>query len=155
MARDLLEQFRGKSAEARAAPAPVQSGYEAYRRADSRQVRLKLRPKDRAWERINYGYLQRIVEDGDFGTQIGLVYSFAVVIIKGRNLQPVIDAIDAEQCEVVQQFDSERWEKPLDPKAAFVERIEFHVQTKVEAADALIGPAARGGKDLASVDASA
>lgn len=163
MSKDLLEQFRGAPAPARATAAvppqiaaPAQTPpararntgqvYEALRIAEGRQQRLKLRPRQRAWERINYGYLQRIVEDGRFGTQLGLVYSFAVVIIKGRNLQAVADAIDQERCESLTQFDPQHWPRPSDPAAPYIEGMEFHVQTKVEASDQLLADIEAAGK---------
>lgn len=155
MSKDLLEQFRGAPAPSRATaavpppvaePAPTPPArarntgqvYQALRVAEGRQQRLKLRPRRRAWERINYGYLQRIVEDGRFGTQLGLVFSFAVIIIKGRNLQAVADAIDQERCESLTQFDPERWARLSDPAAPYIEGMEFHVQTRVEASDQLL-----------------
>lgn len=147
MGNDLLEQFRGKPASANAVlDGPKRVIYEAFRKSDKRQFRLKLRPRLRAWERINYSYLHRILEDGVFGTQIGLVFSFAVVTIRGRNLQSVAEAIDAECCEFIQEFDRERWEMPSDPKAPFIERIDIHVQTKVEASDALLAEIAEAEK---------
>lgn len=138
MEHDLLKQFRGTPSD-KVLAGPTRVTYQAFKKADTRQHRLKLRPSLRAWQRVNYDYLQRIVEDGIFGTQIGLVFSFSVVIIKGRNLLPIADAIDAQLCEYVQQFDAERWEMPpADDKAPFVESMEIHVQTKVEASDELL-----------------
>jgi hypothetical protein len=122
--------------------------YQALRVAEGRQQRLKLRPRQRAWERINYGYLQRIVEDGRFGTQLGLVFSFAVIIIKGRNLQAVADAIDQERCESLTQFDPQQWPRPSDPGAPFIEGMEFHVQTRVEASDQLLSDIEAAGRPI-------
>lgn len=138
MSSDLLQRFRGGSPSDKVLSGPARVTYQAFRRSDARIQRLKVRPRARAWERMHYGYLQRIVEDSIYGTQLGLVFTFAVVILQGRNLQAVAEAIDAEQCEFVQQFDPSRWEEPSDPKAPFIESIEIHVQTKVEAADALV-----------------
>lgn len=137
MANDLLNQFRsGSQPKVVAGPSPV--AYEAYKLSHDRQYRLKVRPALRAWERINYSYLHRIVEDGIYGTEIGLIFSFAVILIKGRNLTPIAEAIDRETCELVQQFDASRWPAPTDPKAPFIDKIEIHVQTKVQASDELL-----------------
>lgn len=146
MSKDLLEQFRNKATADKVLPGPTRVVYDAFRRSDKRVQKLKFRPRNRAWERIAYHALYRIVEDGIYGTQIGLVYNFAVIVIKGRNLQPIAEAIDSEQCDYVQQFDADRWEKPSDPKAPFIEAMEFHVQTKVEASDKLLAEIAQAGR---------
>lgn len=113
--------------------------YEAFKIASKRQLRLKVRPAMRAWERINYGYLLRIVEDGIYGTEIALVFTFSVIVIKGRNLQPIAEAIDAECCEFVQQYDPTRWNKPTDATAPFIEEMTIHVHTAmVEASDKVL-----------------
>ena len=136
MSRDLLEQFRGgKAASEKILAGPTRVVYAAFTVAERRPARLKIRPARRAWERMTYNYLQYISEDGIYGTQLALVFAFSVVIIKGRNLHALVDAIDAELCESVQEFDASRWDLPADPKAPFVESIKIHVQTRVEAMD--------------------
>ncbi len=135
MSRDLLDQFRGKPSGDKVLHGPPRVVYEAFKVGDRRQIRLKIRPARRAWERMSYGYLQHITEDGIYGTQLGLVYSFSVVVIKGQNLQALVDAIDTETCECLQQFDADRWERPSDPKATIIDSITVHVQTRVEAMD--------------------
>lgn len=113
--------------------------YEAFRVANKRQLRLKICPALRAWERMHYGYLLRIVEDGLYGTELALVFTFSVVVIKGRNLQPIAEAIDAEACEFIQQYDPARWQTPTDATAPFIEDIAIHVHTEmVKAADKVL-----------------
>ena len=51
MSRDVLEQFRGKPAEGKVLTGPQRVPYEAFRRSETRQLRLKVRPRLRAWER--------------------------------------------------------------------------------------------------------
>ena len=135
MAVDPLEKFRKKPTETAGAPIVGAGEYEAFKAVDRRQYRLKIRPSMRAWERVPYAYLHRIVEDGAFGTELCLIYAFMVVVIKGRNLHLVADAIDEERCEYVQQYDPDKWAKPTDASAAFIESIDIHVETRVEAAD--------------------
>jgi hypothetical protein len=129
MAVDPLAQFRKKPAEATTGAAAAGPGvYEAFKAVDRRQYRLSIRPANRAWERVTYSYLLRIVEDGAFGTEIALVYTFMVVVIKGKNLQPVAEAINGEGCEFIQEYDRDKWEKPTDQAAPFIESIEIHVE---------------------------
>ena len=113
-------------------PASGAGAYEAFKAVDRRQYRLAIRPANRAWERVTYSYLLRVVEDGAFGTELCLVYTFMVVVIKGRNLQPIGDAIDAESCMFIQQYDGDKWEKPTDTAAPFIESIEIHVERPAE-----------------------
>jgi hypothetical protein len=120
---------------------PVPEGYQAFTAVDRTPRRLRICPANRAWERVTYGYLYRIVENGPYGTQIALVFNFMVVIIKGKNLQLIADAIDREQCEAVwmYDYDPERWEKPRDESAPFVASIEIHVEKPADALEEIPG----------------
>jgi hypothetical protein len=114
--------------------------YAAFKTVDHEVYRLKFRPKFRAWERMQYSHLWRIVENG-YGTEIGLAFSFALVMINGRNLQLLGDAIDRHCCDFVQEFDEAIHDKPADPKEPFVESIEITVETReqrVRASDKMI-----------------
>jgi hypothetical protein len=62
--------------------------------------------------------------NGEYGTELALVYSFLMVKIKGRNLQPVIAAILDNRCEFIQDFDAREF-LPPDPAAPLIESIEF------------------------------
>jgi hypothetical protein len=109
----------------------VREAYQAFKVVDREQPRLRLRPVWRAWERLSYGHLWRILENGT-GTQIGLIFSFAAVIIKGKNLQTVADAIDQHRCEFVQEYDKDLWDMPTDASVPFIESIDIHTETRDE-----------------------
>jgi hypothetical protein len=102
---------------------PGRVPYVAFNRLSRSQYSLKTRPKDDIWRRLNYDALLRIEEDQFYGKAIGLYFTFAVVLIKGRNLQSIADAIDVHQCEYVQEFDSQRWPEPTDEKAPFISEL--------------------------------
>ena len=126
---DPLAQFRREKSSSGETSAPYGSDeYQAFKAVDRRQFRLAIRPTNHAWERVPYGYLLRVVEDGVYGTELCLVYTFAVFVILGRNLTGIADAIADERCEFVQEYDESRWPMPTDPNAPFVESIEVHVQ---------------------------
>lgn len=126
---DPLAQFRRQKGATSEAESPSSGEeYQAFKAVDRRQIRLAIRPTNHAWERVPYGYLLRIVEDGIYGTELCLVYSFAVFVILGRNLTPIADAISSEHCEFVQEFDESRWAEPTNPDAPFVASIEVHLQ---------------------------
>jgi len=135
MSDDPLQRFRRPGGAPEPAPQPAtpaasKDEYEPFKSVTRRQLRLKIRPYLRAWERIGYAYLHRIVEDGDYGKQIALVYQFAVIVIKGRNLQVIAEAIGDEQCEFIQAFDPDKWEQPSDESKPFIESIDIHVQSR-------------------------
>ena len=126
---DPLAQFRKDRSSTGEPGAPIGSDeYQAFKAVDRRQMRLAVRPTSHAWERVPYGYLLRVVEDGIYGTELCLVYTFAVFVILGKNLTAIADAIADERCEFVQEFDPDRWPMPTDQNAPFVESIEVHVQ---------------------------
>lgn len=83
--------------------------YEAFKAVNRRQLRIHFRRIGEPGERMTYGYLHRIVDDGGPYEQLALVFMFAVVTLRGRNLYPVAEAIAEERCEWVQQWDSARW----------------------------------------------
>ena len=114
--------------------------YEAFRSSAVELYRVKIRPKARAWERMTYSQLLRVVEDG-YGNEVGLLFSFAMVLVKGRNLEGLADALDQQRCDVIYEFDERVWDMPADPKAPFVESIKIVVETReeiVEASDKML-----------------
>jgi hypothetical protein len=114
--------------------------YTAFKAANQEIYRVKIRPRLRAWERLQYSQLWRILENG-YGTEIGLVFPFAIVEIIGRNLQPVGDALDRHSCDFIQEYDEGLWDLPGDPKEPFVESIQITTESReqiVRASDALL-----------------
>jgi len=52
-----------------------------------------------------------------------------VVVMLGRNLYAIGDAISDERCDFIQEFDSAKWPKPTDEAAApFIESITIHLE---------------------------
>jgi hypothetical protein len=68
-----------------------------------------------------------VVSDGRFGTNFVLVYTVLLVLVKGRNLQKLIFALENGMADFIQEFDSERWQKPMGTDAPFIESIEIKV----------------------------
>ena len=115
--------------------------YLAYRSVDRPRVRLKIRPVSFAWERLPNRMLLRIMENKGLGTDIVLVYSFLGVTIKGRNLQPVAEAIENERCLFIQEFDPKRHDKPADTAAPYIEKITMHSPPPMPGMDSGLGRA--------------
>lgn len=103
---------------------PSAAGYQPFRVADRKRERLSVWPVSGRRERFTYRYLLRIVQDRREATEVILIFTFAVVIIRGRNLQGIADAIDRERCVFVQQFDYARWGEPVAKGEPVVASIE-------------------------------
>ena len=72
----------------------------------------------------SYRYLMDVSFNGQYGTELVLVYSFLMVKIKGRNLQPVVAAILENSCHFIQDYHPNEF-LPPPPNAPFIETIEF------------------------------
>lgn len=132
---DPLEQFRRKKPAATAVGiaedrADIDDGeYRAFHAVDRRQIRLKIRPTLAPWDRVTYSYLLHMPED-DHGTYLALVFTYLTVVIKGRNLQELAEAIADERCEFIQAYNPAKWSKPKDVSAAYIERIEIQAAAR-------------------------
>lgn len=126
---DPLAQYRKKSPVAASLQAETgePEGYVAFDAKDKVE-RLKIRRGMAPTRSPGYAYLLDIVYDGPFGTNFVLVYTFLMVLVRGKNLQLVVKALEAGTADFIQEFDPDRWEKPKDDKAAFIESIEVVVQ---------------------------
>jgi hypothetical protein len=129
MSGDPLAPYRKKHASAAGeAPPPKAPGeYFAFDAKD--QVdRLKIRRSNDPTRSPGYAYLLDVVYDGQFGTQFILVFTFMMVFVRGRNLQPVITAIEMNTADFIQEFDPSKWQTPKDDKAPIIESIKVVTQ---------------------------
>lgn len=124
---DPLAHYRKKPIGTVAEPPPPK-GPEEYVAFDAKDKvdRLSIRQANAQSRTPAYGYLLDITHDGPYGTNFVLYYSFMMlVLVEGRNLQPVIMAIQMGTAEFIQEYDSERWPMPpKDSKAPFIESIK-------------------------------
>jgi hypothetical protein len=127
MARDSLDRFLGPRGSAVLPGA--KTVYLAFKPAERRQIRVQIRPRLQQWEWLPYFTLQRIVTDADYGTSLALIWSYAVVIIRGRNLQLIDAALATERCEELREFDPDRFSQP-DATAAFIDSIKIHTESR-------------------------
>jgi hypothetical protein len=51
-----------------------------------------------------------------------------MVLVRGRNLQPVVTALESGMADFIQEFDRKKWSMPKDDKAPFIESIEVVVK---------------------------
>ena len=126
---DPLAQFRKKMNPASPGgdgPAAKEE-YVAFGAKD-KVSRLRIRRAMAPTRAPGYTYLLDVVYDGSYGTNFVLVFTFLMVLVRGRSLQPVIAALELGMADFIQEFDSDQWQKPADESAPFIESIEVVVQ---------------------------
>ncbi|HLZ15705.1 MAG TPA: hypothetical protein VKQ08_01645 [Cyclobacteriaceae bacterium] len=126
---DPLAQYRKKPIGTVAEPPPPK-GPEEYVAFDAKDKvdRLSIRKADLQARTPAYGYLLDVAHD-EPGTSFMLYYSFMmIVLVEGRNLRPVIMAIQMGTAEFIQEYDPVRWAKPKDEKAPFIESIQITME---------------------------
>lgn len=128
---DPLEQYRKKPLEKTGASTPARptNAYLAFATKDKVE-RLKIRRANDPTRSPGYNYLLDVVYDEDYGTNFVLIYTFMLVLVRGRNLQGVVNALQMNTADFIQEFDVERWEKPKDESTPVIESIEVVVQEK-------------------------
>lgn len=137
---DPLAQFR-KKPTARppmvppSGPDEPNDEYVAFGAKD-KVARLKIRRANAPTRAPVYASLLDMSYDSDYGTGFVLAYSFLLVLVRGRNLQPVITGIENGMIDFIQEFDRTKWGEPADGAAPFIESIEIAV---VEGAQGMSG----------------
>lgn len=126
---DPLAHFRKKPVGVAGSTQPPVGGdeYVAFDAKD-KVDRLKIRPANNPTRSPGYAYLLDVVYDGSYGTNFVLVYTFLMVLVRGKNLQLITTGLEMGTVDYIQEFDPERWQKPADEKAPFIESIEVVVQ---------------------------
>jgi hypothetical protein len=129
---DPLAQFRktppGAGAPAMTSTPPKErEGYVAFGTKD-KVSRLRIRRAMAPTRSPGYAYLLDVVYDGNYGTNFVLVFTFLMVLVRGKNLQQLVFALESGMADFVQEFDADHWAKPTDETAAFIESIEVVVQ---------------------------
>jgi hypothetical protein len=69
-----------------------------------------------------------VVYSGQNVTQIVLVFTFLMVFIKGKNLQPIVSALELGTADFIREFDPATWPKPDDAQATVIENIKTVVK---------------------------
>ena len=128
MTNDPLSQFRKTPPSPKGAMIPP-SGTDEYLAFGTKDKvhRLRIRSAPTLVHSPGYNLLLDVVSDGQYGTNFVLVYTVLLVMVRGKNLQKMVFAIETGMADFIQQFDADRWEKPKDETAAFIESIEIQV----------------------------
>jgi hypothetical protein len=121
---DPLSAFR-KTPKGEMAPPTGPEEYAAFGTKDHVQ-RLRIRSAAAPINSPGYNILLNVVSDAQ-GTNFILVYTILMVLVRGRNLEKVVFAIENGMADFIQEFDAAKWQKPKDATAAFIESIEVKV----------------------------
>jgi hypothetical protein len=104
---------------------PEPENYVAFDTKD-KVSRLRIRNADDSIHASGYNILLNLIYDKQ-GTHFILTYTVLVVLVRGRNLQRVIFAIENVNADFIQEFDFKRWPEPKDATEPFIESIEVKV----------------------------
>jgi hypothetical protein len=128
MTHDPLSQFRKTPITPKGGMMPPTEAdeYLAFGTKD-KVPRLKIRSNPTLVHSPGYNLLLDVVSDGQLGTHFILVYTVLLVLVRGKNLQKMVFAVESGMADFIQVFDPERWQKPKDETAAFIESIEIQV----------------------------
>jgi hypothetical protein len=124
MADDLLAQYRKTSSNPVGKAVPTETNeYVAFGVRD-KVHRLRIRSLTSPVNSPGYNLLLNVVYDGEQGTNFMLVYTVLMVLVRGKNLQKLIFAIENGHADYIQQFDPAKWQKPTEADAAMIDSIE-------------------------------
>ena len=97
--------------------------YVAFGTKD-RVNRLRIRSANAPVNSPGYNILLNVVYDGEHGTNFMLVYTVLMVLVRGKNLQKLVFALENGMADYIQEFDPGKWQKPTDATAPVIEYIE-------------------------------
>jgi len=153
---DVLDRFRKRvdprreleapPASPAAPPAPVHPGdgrepYVAFGAKDNvNDLVIRLARPGALSQALPYHYLTGYSFDDGTWTILFLTGNGLGIEIRGRNLKPIVDAIQLRKCEFIQEYRAERFQRPPPADQPLVESISVEV---------LQGPGAPEEKDAA------
>lgn len=106
---------------------PERAPYQAFGAKD-KVVRLDVRCREGGIAHaVSYNYLLNLSYDRRHYTQLFLTVSGLTIMVKGRGLRPVVDAIKLHTCEFIQEYDPEEFSEPLDPAGPMIDSIAVEI----------------------------
>jgi len=120
---DPLAQYRRRPLGGQNTVERGPDGYVAFGAKD-RVQRLQIRRASDQARAPGYAHLWDITYDAAGGSSFVLVYTFMFVLVRGRNLQSVVTAIELGTADFIQEFDGQRWPVPTDPNVPVIENID-------------------------------
>ena len=120
-----MAAFRRKPIEGANSLAKEAETYVAFGGKD-RVERLQIRRVLDPVRAPRYLHLYDMAFDGHFGTNFVLFYDFMVVMVRGKNLQGMVSALQTGTVDFIQEYHADVWEKPA-ADAPLIESIEVVV----------------------------
>jgi hypothetical protein len=124
---DPLAKFR-RPADATQTPALNKEAetYAAFGGKD-RVERLQIRRVLAPVRAPRYLHLYDMAFDGHYGLNFTLFYEHMVVMVRGKNLQGLVSALQSSTVDFIQEYHPELWDKPADD-APIIESITVAVE---------------------------
>ena len=127
MADELLAQFRRTSATSAGGvkPPATPEEYVAFVGKDRAQyldIRLARPPHHSPRNNL----LVNVAHDNPLGTNFLITYTTMSVLVRGSNLQEVVFAIQNQMAASIVEYDPDKFPKPKNDKAPFIESIAVH-----------------------------
>jgi len=125
--KDPLAKFRRQPVEGEKTPV-LNKESETYVAFDGkdRVERLRIRRVLGPTRSPRYLLLQDISYDAHYGTRFSLYYEFMVVVVRGKNLQGLVAALENSSVDFIQEYHPDVWPKPADD-APLIESIQVIV----------------------------
>ena len=122
---DPLAAFRRKPVEGANPLAKEAETYVAFGGKD-RVERLQIRRVLDPVRAPRYMHLYDMAYDGHYGFNFTLFYDFMVVMVRGKNLQGLVSALQLGTVDFIQEYHADVWDKPA-ADAPLIESIEVVV----------------------------
>lgn len=123
---DPLAAFRRKPVEGANPLAKESETYVAFGGKD-RVERLQIRRVLAPVRAPRYLHLYDMAFDGHYGLNFTLFYEHMVVMVRGKNLQGLVSALQNSTVDFIQEYHPELWDKPADD-APIIESITIAVE---------------------------
>jgi hypothetical protein len=126
--QDPLAKFRRPATETAKPPALNKEAetYVAFAAKD-RVERLQIRRVQEMHRSPRYLHLSDVCYDGHYGLTCSLFFDELIVLIRGKNLQGMVSALQSGTAEFIQEYHPDLWEKPADG-VPIIEYMEIHVR---------------------------
>jgi hypothetical protein len=102
---------------------PADRAYHAFDLRDNAE-RLEIRRAAEPSRYPAYHSLLDMSDDRFHNAAFTLIYTFQAVTVKGRNLAPIVHAINFGECARITEFNTREYDKP-DAGEPLIESIEF------------------------------
>ena len=76
---------------------------------------------------VPYNYLLNVTYNHNSYAELFLTVSGLTIMVKGRGLRPIVDAIKLHTCEFIQEYDAGKFSEAADAQAPHIDSIHVEV----------------------------